>query len=138
MADFIVFTEGRNELAANGLPSTCYFLLSSKSVDGTSAFTAGNSLAAVTVGEIAGTGYTRKTESEPSPASGVVSFSQQSWSTASATDWPSAVRSIILVTSSDNSGKAICAWNLQTGGAGRDLSQANTTENVTPTLTIGS
>lgn len=137
MADFLVFTEGRNELASNGLPATCRFLLSTKSVDATSAFTAGNTLAAGTVGEITGTGATRQSQAEPTPASGVVSFAQMSWSTGSATDWPATVRSCVLVTTADNTGKAICAWNLQAGGVARDLSAANTTEQFTPTLTVG-
>jgi hypothetical protein len=135
--DFIAFNEGRTELAANGLPSTCYFLLSTKSVDATTPFAAGNTLAGGTLGEITGTGYARQSQAEPGPSNGVVSFAQESWSTGAATDWPSAVRSVVLVTTPDNTGKAICAWNLQTGGAARDMSQANTTENVTPTLTVG-
>lgn len=137
MADFLMFTEGKTELANNGLPSTCYFLLSTKSVDGTSAHTAGETLAAADLGEITGTGYARLTESEPTASSGVVSFSQKSWSTSSATNWSSAVRSVVLVTGASTTGKAICAWNLQTGGTARDLSAANTTENVTPTLNVG-
>ena len=137
MADFIVFTEGRNELAANGLPATCRFLLSTKSVDATSAFTAANTLAGGTLGEITGTGYARQSQAEPTPSSGVVSFAQMSWSTGSATDWPAAVRSVVLVTTADNTGKAICAWNLQAGGAARDMSQANVTEQFSPTLTFG-
>ena len=136
MADFIAFTEGKNELVNNGLPSTCYFLLSTKSIDATSAHTAGETLAGATLGEITGTGYSRQSQAEPSASSGTVSFSQMSWATSSATDWPATVRSVVLVTGSAGTGKAICAWNLQTGGAARDMSQANTTEAVTPTLVI--
>jgi hypothetical protein len=136
MADFLAFTEGRNEIAANGLPSTCYFLLSTKGVDAGTAHTAGETLAAADLGEITGTGYARKTQSEPTPSGGAIAFSQMSWATGSATDWPSGVRSVVLATGASTSGKAICAWNLQTGGAARDLSAANTTENVTPTLNL--
>jgi hypothetical protein len=138
VADFMMFTEGRTELASNGLPSTCYFLLSTKSVDATSAHTAGETLAGATLGEISGTGYARQSQSEPTPASGVVTFSQMTFATGSATDWSSTVRSVVLVTGSAGTGKAICAWNLQTGGAARDMSQANTSELVTPVLTVGS
>jgi hypothetical protein len=138
MADFLVFTEGRTELANNGLPATCYFLLSTKSVDGTSAHTAGETLAGATLGEITGTGYARLSEAEPTASSGVVTFAVKSWSTGSATDWPAAVRSVVLVTGAAGTGKAICAWNLQAGGTARDMSAANTTENATPTLTVGS
>jgi hypothetical protein len=136
MADFIAFTEGKNELMNNGLPTTCYFLLSTKSVDGTSAHTAGETLAAATLGEITGTGYARQSQSEPTASSGSATFTQMSFATGSATDWSSTVRSVVLATGASTTGKAICAWNLQTGGTARDMSQANTTEQVTPTLTI--
>jgi hypothetical protein len=136
VADFLMFTEGRTELANNGLPSTCYLLLSTKSVDGTSAHTVGETLATATLGEITGTGYARQSQAEPTASSGVVTFAQASWSTSAATDWPAAVRSVVLATHSSTSGKAICAWNLQSGGTARDLSQANTTEQVTCTLTL--
>jgi hypothetical protein len=135
MADFIAFNEGRTEMASNGLPATCQFLLSTKSVDATTPFVATDTLASS--GEITGTAYTRKTQAEPTPVSGVVSFAQMSWATGAAVNWPAGVRSILLATSADNTGKAICAWNLQVGGAARDMSAANTTENVTPTLTVG-
>lgn len=137
MADFIAFNEGKTELANNGLPATCYFLLSTKGVDAGTAHTAGETLAGGTLGEITGTGYARQTESEPTAVSGVVSFAQKSWATGAATDWPAGVRSVVLVTGSAGTGKAICAWNLQAGGAARDMSQANTTENFTPTLNVG-
>lgn len=66
----------------------------------------------------------------------MVSFSEKSWDNGSATDWPSNVRSVVLVTSADNSGKAICAWNLLSGGTARDMSQAHTIQKYTPTLTL--
>lgn len=135
MADFIAFNEGKSELAANGLPATCRFLLSTRGVDAGTAHAAGNTLAGG-VGEITGTGYARQSQAEPTPASGVVAFTQMEWATASAADWPAGVRSVVLVTSADNSGKAICAWNLQAGGAARDMSAPNTTERVTPTLNV--
>ena len=137
MADFIAFNEGKTEMASNGLPATCYFLLSTKGVDAGTAHTAGETLAGADLGEITGTGYSRKSQSEPTPANGVVTFAQMSWDTGSATNWPNGVRSIVLATGSAGTGKAICAWNLQPGGAARDLSAANTTENVTPTLNVG-
>lgn len=137
MADFISFNEGRKYLltSGDGLPSTCYFLLSTKTC---TAFAVTDTLAGG-VAEITGTGYGRQSQSAPTPSSAnpsAAAFSQMSWSTSSATDWSSAVASIVLVSSSDNSGKAICAWNLQAGGATRDLSHANTTEQVTPTLDL--
>lgn len=134
MADFIMFTAGKNELLNNGLPATCYFLLSSQQI-AAGGLEAADTLAGG-VGEITGTGYSRQSQAEPTASSGQVAFSQKSWATGSATDWPSAVYSLVLVTTSDNTGKAICAWHLQTGGAARNMSGANTTENATPTLTL--
>jgi len=137
MATFIAFNEGKKELANNGLPGTCYFLLSTRGVGAGTAHSASDTLAGG-VGEITGTGYARQSESEPTASSsGQVSFAQKSWSTGSATDWPSGVRSVILATTSDNTGKAICAWDLQASSAARDLSQPNTTEQFTPTLQVG-
>lgn len=135
MADYLAFNEGKTELVNNGLPATCYFLLSTRAVGGVGGHAAADTLAGG-VGEITGTGYARKTEAEPVAVNGVVSFAQKSWSTGAAVDWPASVKSIVLVTSPDNTGKALAAWNLVTGGVARDLSQANTTENFTPTLTL--
>jgi hypothetical protein len=132
LADFIAFTEGDNYVLQNGLPSTCYFLLSTTAVSG---FTAASTLAGG-VGEITGTGYARQSQARPTPSGGAAAFSQMSWATGTHTDWPAAVKSIVLVTSSDNTGKAIGAWNLIPGGGSRDLSQANTTEQVTPTYSL--
>src|SRR5689334_9340330 len=115
MADTLLFNEGKAYLAANGLPSTCYFLLSTKSVDATTPFTAADTLVGG-VGEITGTGYTRKNQAEPTPVNGLVTFVIMTWDTASATNWSSTVRSILLATTADSSGKAIGAWNLQNGG----------------------
>lgn len=136
MADFLAFTEGKNELMSSGLPSTCYFLLSTKGVDAGTAHTAGETLAGATLGEITGTGYARQSQSEPTPSGGTAAFAQMSFATAAATDWPAGTRSVVLATGAAGTGKAICAWNLQTGGAARDMSQANTTEAVTPTLIV--
>lgn len=140
MADFIAFNEGKNELGSSGLPATCYFLLSTRPcpVD-INAPAAGEHAAANTlgggVGEIAtGTGYLRKTQSEPSPTNGAFVFTAMVWSTGANTDWPASVKSILLCTSSDNTGKAIAAWNLQPGGTARDMSAINTTLTETPTL----
>lgn len=135
MADFIAFNEGKTELANNGLPATCYFLLSTKPCSGAGTHAAGDTLSGG-VGEITGTAYARQSQSEPTAASGVVSFAQMSFATGANTDWPASVKSVVLATTSGNSGKAICAWNLIAGGTARDLSQANTTEQVTPSLTL--
>ena len=135
---FLSFNEGRKYLLTNGdgLPATCYFLLSTKPCSGAGQLTVTDTLAGG-VGEITGTGYTRQSQSAPTPSSAnpsAAAFSQMTWSTGSATDWSNAVKSIVLVTTSDNTGKAICAWDLS---ATRDMSQASTSEQVTPTLNLG-
>lgn len=135
MADFISFNEGRKELANNGLPSTCYFLLSTKD---TSTLLVTDTLAGG-VAEITGTGYARQSQAEPTASAAnpaAVAFSQMTYATGAATDWPASVKSVVLATTSDNTGKAICAWNLVAGGTARAMNLANTTENVTPTLNI--
>jgi hypothetical protein len=135
VADFLMFTEGKNELLSNGMPATCYFLLSTKSVGATSPFTGAETLAGATLGEITGTGYARQSQAEPAPAGGTATFTLMSFATGAATDWPAAVRSVVFVTGAAAVGKAICAYNLIPGGTARDLSAANTTENTTPSLT---
>jgi len=134
MPDFLMFTEGANELLANGLPSTCTFELSTRQIG-----LGGTPLAAGTThaggyGLATGTGYSSKTEAEPTPASGSAAFAQKSWATGAATDWPANVYSVIMRNAAGS--KLICAWHLQAGGAGRAMNAANTTENFTPTLTL--
>jgi hypothetical protein len=129
-----MFTAGKNYLLAGGLPTTCYFDLSTKSVDSTSPFAAGDVMASG-AGIITGTGYTEKSQSEPTPSGGSAVFALMSWATGSATDWQQP-RSLILKTATGTGGTMICAWNLQVGGAARALNAANVTENVTPTLSM--
>ncbi|HET9198224.1 MAG TPA: hypothetical protein VFN92_08240 [Solirubrobacterales bacterium] len=128
MADFIMFNEGKAELENNGLPSTCRFDLSTKTVDELGAATtfAGGFAKAT------GTGYGEKTQAEPTSAAGVASFAKMTWETGSATDWPAGVKSVVLRTNE----KVICAWNLQAGGGGRDMSKAKTNQSYTPTLSL--
>jgi hypothetical protein len=135
MTDFLIFTEGDAAILEGALKAgtTVYFLLS---VDAVSSLTSASTLAGG-VGEIAGTAYARQSQAAPAVSGGnQKAFAQVSWATGSATDWPSAVRSVIAATSPDNTGHAICAWNLVTGGAARDMSAANTTEQVTPTYSL--
>lgn len=136
MADFIAFNEGRREALNNGLSATCYFLLSTRSCN---THVVGDTLAGG-VGEITGTTYARQSEAEPTVTlanPGVVAFAVKTWATGANTDWPASVISVVLATTVDNTGKAICAWNLVAGGTPRALNAANTTENFTPTLNIG-
>jgi hypothetical protein len=130
MADFIAFDAGMELLGEAGLPTTVSFDLSTKSVDSTSPFTQADTYASR--GAITGTGYAAKTASRPDGTGGTFTFGTVTWTTDTATDWPATARSIVA----HDGSVAICAWNLQTGGAARDLSGANTTENVQPTLVI--
>lgn len=132
MADFLAFNEGKADLINSGLPSTCTFDLSSKPCSGTGAHAASDTYAGG-YGVISGTGYAAQTQSEPTSTAGTVSFSQMTWSTGSATDWPASVKSVVL---RNGTSKLIAAWNLVTGGTARDLSAANTAELVTPSLTL--
>jgi len=134
MANFIEFDEGKDYEKASGWPSTVYFLLSTRGVAAGTQHAHGDTLAGG-VGEITGTGYSRKNQSRPSTSAGLMTFTLMSWATSSATDWPSGVRSVVAATTADNSGKALAAWDLiAPSGAARDLSQASTTENVTPSF----
>lgn len=134
MPDFLTFTEGANELLANGLPATCTFELSTRQIGA-----GGTPLTAATThaggyGLATGTGYSSKTEAEPTPANGSAAFAVKSWATGAAVDWPANVYSCILRNAT--SSKLICAWHLQPAGVGRAMNAANTTENFTPTLTL--
>lgn len=131
----ISFEEGRKSLAQSGLPATCYFLLSTKDE---ASFLQTDTLSGLASGEITGTGYARQSQALPTPTSAnptAISFTQMTWATGSATDWPAAVKSCVLVTTSANTGVMVAAWNLN-GTTGRAMNAANTTENFTPTLNL--
>lgn len=132
MADFIAFDEGENLVATSGLPGTCHFDLSTKSVGATSPFVESDTYSSR--GVLTGTGYAEINEARPSPSAGTLVFAQKLWNSGTATNWSSTARSIVM----SNGGTAICAWNLQAGGAARDLSAANTAQGYTPTLIVGS
>lgn len=132
MADFVAFNQGRQQVEDGGWPSTVTFALSTKPCSGAGAHAAGDTYAGG-FGEITGTGYARATQAEPSATGlGQKAFTQMSWATGSATDWGSP-KSIVALDAGTS--KLICAWNLISGGATRDMSQASTTLNVTPTYT---
>lgn len=134
----ISFEEGRKHLAQSGLPSTTFWLLSGKDE---ASFLQTDTLAGG-VNEMTGTGYSRQSQALPTPTSAnptVMAFAQMSWVTGSATNWSNGTngiaKSAVLVTTSDNTGVAVAAFNLN-GTTGRDLSAASTTENFTPTLNL--
>lgn len=131
MADFIYANEGKDYVNTNGWPTTVYFALSTSTVDTLTA-----AVTQATQAEATGTGYARLSQARPTSSNGTLAFSQMSWSTGSATNWPASVKSVVAqTTGTGTAGKVLCVWNLQTGGAGRDMSGANTTENVTPSFT---
>ncbi len=133
MADFISFDEGQDAIMESGVFLRDVFLdLSTKSVGATNAYVETDTYA--TRGTpTAGTGYSRGTYSGPANfTSGTCVFAQKSWATSTATDWSSVMRSAVMT----NGTVAICAWNLQAGGAARDMSSANVTEQFTPTLIL--
>lgn len=138
--DFIRFDEGANYLltTGQGQPATVYFFLSTGSTNGAGGsrqHVHADTLGAGLLGEITGTGYARQSQAAPTPATGGIVFALMQWLTGAATDWPANVRSVVAATTVNNAGKALFAWNLIAGGAARDLSQANTTEQFTPTIT---
>lgn len=139
MADTIGFNEGKDFLLAHlrggTAITTVYFLLSSTD---TATLTATNTLTGG-VGEITGwtggaSAYARISQTVPAPVNGVVDFTQITWSTDTSTNGPASVKSVVMVTTSDNSGKALFAWNLNTGGSADDMSAANSILAVTPTF----
>lgn len=137
MDDFLLFTPGAHLVMASGLPDTCYFLLSEKSVGEESAAPFDpDDVLATDSGEIAGTGYGRLSEARPTPADRAAAFAVKTWETEDAEDWSSVVRSLVMATTENDSGIMVCAWNLRPGGLARDLSGANTTESVTPTFAL--
>lgn len=129
MADFVEFNEGADYITAHGWPSMTYFLLSSYPVGVLTAL----SKLSTGVGEITGSGYSRQYQVTPPSVGGVIPFVTMAWFTGAAIDWPANVVSIIAATTLNNSGVALCAWNLQPGAVPRNLSTINTTEQVTPT-----
>lgn len=140
MADGSWFNEGKNEIGSNGLPSNLYFLLSTRScpaninAPAAGEHAPGDTLAGG-VGEITGTGVTRKTQAEPTPTAGTFTTALLSWANGAATDWQ-APKSIVVCTTSDNTGKALCAANINPGGGAFDFSVAGTTLNRTIALLL--
>lgn len=113
---FVDFAEGHDVLKRDGLPATCYFLLSTKPCSGPGAHKTTDTLAGG-VGEIAGTGYAR--QAQPAPAAAMwfkstatwrIVFEELLWETVLSHDWSSPMQSIILATTADNTGSAIGAW----------------------------
>jgi hypothetical protein len=131
VADFKLFNEGANKVLDSGLPKATKlaFALSTKTVDELVATLKGTEAA---FGEITGTGYARQEQEPPLATEKAKKFAEMEWKTATATDWPASTKSVVCFSGTT----VICAWNLQAGGAARDLSGANTTEKFTPTFQL--
>ena len=76
--DSIIFDEGVAYLGPSGLPSTCYFGLSTYAVD---SMTTAMTLAAANWGEITGTGYARFSQARPSASGNQYVFTEMDWET---------------------------------------------------------
>lgn len=136
MADCILFDEGANQIWGTGLPADLEWALSTKPCSGAGAHAVGDTHAGG-FGEPGGTGYARIAAAEPAAVARVLTFAQASWATGAAVDWTNTAKSIVLIDKTNPvAKKLIAAINLRAGGAARDLSAANTTETVTPTITM--
>jgi hypothetical protein len=139
MADFLSFDEGEDWVLQNDMEAaTVWFLLSDRScpadVNSPQAGEhGGGDTLAGGVGEVTyWTGGVRQTQAVPVPSAGVIEFATEQWATGVQTDGPASVKSVVMVTTSDDSGVAIAAWNLQTGGSARSFALASTTLDFTP------
>lgn len=132
MADFISFNQGQDLIANTGLLADMKFDLSTKSIDATTPFVETDTYA--TRGTTnTGTGYAQQTKTHPTYSGGTGYYGTVTWTTGANTDWSNSYRSVVM----SNGTVIVCAWNLVTGGAVRDLSAANTTENFQPTIIFG-
>ena len=139
MADFISFDEGENYVLDNDIVgATFYFLLSTRSCPAdinapVAGEHGGGDTLAGGVGEVTyWTGGARQNQIVPAPAAGVIAFAMESWDTGANTNGPATVKSVVMVTTADNLGKAIAAWNLASGGTNRPMNGANYVIQFTP------
>lgn len=130
----ITFTEGAlaKALADTGWPSTVRACLSTKPCSGAGAHTAGEQLANNDFGEAIWTGSARQDSAEPagSTPAGTKVWPTFVFATNTATDGPSAVKSIVFMDPATS--KLLEAVDLS---AVRDMSGANTTINYVLTTT---
>lgn len=124
---FLMFNEGKTDIGNNGLPATCTFDLVTKTVTELGAATTyagGYSVAT-------GTGYAAKTQAEPTGASGVFSFTAMEWKTEENTNWPAAVKAVIL---RNGTTRLLMGWDLSEVV---NMAAKNRILKVTPTWTQG-
>lgn len=149
---FQVFDEGLRYIAQHGIPSTAYFLLSTRIAEPDIApfyrdiggYHQATDTLAGGVGEVTAsatcTGYTRKSQTTPAPTTDdppQVRFAKISWATGSAADWSSNNISVVLATTADNSGVAICAWDIaDPAGTPVNLRAGGSTLDYTPYLVM--
>lgn len=130
----LFFNEGKNRIGTSGLPATVYFLASTRGVSGAATLHAVTDTLAGGVGEVSG--GARKSQAKPSPSAGQYDFTELTF-TDSDCGSNAAVRSIVAVDSSDNTGKALCAWDVVNGSGSvitADMSPAGST--LKQTLTV--
>lgn len=139
MPDFVSFDEGEDYVLNNDISgATFYFLLSDRACpadvnDPQAGEHGGGDTLAGGVGEVTyWTGGARQSQVVPAPAAGVIAFAQEVWDTGAETDGPATVKSVVMVTSADNTGVAIAAWNIQEGGANCPMDDPNDRVEFTP------
>ena len=115
--DFLSFDEGEDYVLNNGLVgATVYFLISSKALPANvnspaSGELGGGDTLVGGVGEVAyWTGGGRQTQVLGAASAGILPLATETWNTGANTDGPSAARSVIMVSTPNNSGVAIAAW----------------------------
>lgn len=133
---FLIPNEGKSRVGTSGLPATVYFLVSSRSVSGGGTLHAVTDTLAGGVGEIASS--VRKNQARPSPTSGQFDFTQMTWSDTDCNS-STAVRSIVAVTTSDNTGVVLGMWDVVDPSnvvITADVSPAGSTLKQTPSYLI--
>ncbi len=80
------------------------------------------------------TGGGRAAVTVPVPVSGIITMPQASWATGAQTNGPAVVRSVVLVTSADNTGTAIAAWHISDDGVSVSMVGPNASIQFTPVL----
>lgn len=148
MQEFLSFDEGEDDVLENGLVGrTVYFLISNRALPANVNAPAvgehgGGDHLATGVGEISyWTGGARQSQVVPDALDGIISFTLEEWDTGDAVNGPANARSIVMVTTPDNTGVAIAAWPLKdatatpitVSGTPADLSKANAHISFQPT-----
>lgn len=136
MANEIAFLEGRDFILNSGpLPTTCWFLLSTKKVGAQAAgeFSVVDTIA-VGMAELTAAGYARNSTARPTFVNGIGSFGALVWNSGSG--WSQNPKSIVLCTASGGTAKAVLAQNLRSDGTIVDMSGTQTVLSFSFTIFI--